>query len=95
MMHAGLDDITKQRMLQAQALSQEARGSKSGRTVLADIHIGTGLINTSIIFEMKPKYMLVDDNIPIRRCMSLFRCWSTNCSNHLVCSSFMPILKLS
>lgn len=30
MMQSGVDDITKQRMLQARALSQEARGSKFG-----------------------------------------------------------------
>lgn len=32
MMHSGLDDMTKQRMLQAKALSKEARGGKCGRS---------------------------------------------------------------
>ncbi len=31
MMQSGLDDVTKQRMLQAKALSKEARGGKFGR----------------------------------------------------------------
>lgn len=30
MMHSGLDDMTKLRMLQAKALSKEARGGKCG-----------------------------------------------------------------
>lgn len=30
MMHSGLDEVTKQRMLQAKALSKEARGREFG-----------------------------------------------------------------